>query len=223
MSKSSSNGCSVLDIGCGWSECLSYFKQKGLNVFGIDPSPEAVQHGVNNGLNVQESSIENIKAFSGVKFDLIMFNNVLEHLSDPFESINSVVSSFMHENSVLVIDVPNEFNDFQLAAQELHNLDEWWVAPPAHLNYFSLSSLTSLLRSCSLNVLHSESSFPLELFMLFGDCYVGNSTLGSICHQKRVSFETNLRKLGYSSKLREFYSSLAKIGIGRQLRVYAQL
>ena len=33
-------------------------------------------------------------------------------------------------DGILLIDVPNEFNDFQVAGRDLHSLNDWWVAPP---------------------------------------------------------------------------------------------
>ena len=68
----------------------------------------------------------------------------------------------------------------------------------------------------------SEASFPLEMFLLFNDCYVGDSAVGKQIHQKRVNFEMNLRKLGHEEKLHEFYRALAEINLGRQVAVYAR-
>ena len=61
------------------------------------------------------------------------------------------------------------------------------------------------------------------MFLLFGDNYVGNQKLGKICHQKRVTFEKNLRDNGKSKLLKKFYRSLAKLNLGRQIVVYAGL
>ena len=69
----------------------------------------------------------------------------------------------------------------------------------------------------------SESSFPLELFLLFGDNYVKDLKLGSLCHKKRVAFEQNLRSQGKSKFLKKFYRTLANLNLGRQVTVYATL
>ena len=90
------------------------------------------------------------------------------------------------------------------------------------MNYFSASSLTSLLSSAGLDVFHRQASFPMEMFLLFGDDYVSNGDLGRICHQKRIQFEQNLVKHGHGDKLTDFYSALADLNLGRQIVVYAQ-
>ena len=123
---------------------------------------------------------------------------------------------------IVVIDVPNEFNNFQTAGRDLHNLNNWWVAPPAHLNYFSPETLENLLKGCDFEPVLAEASFPLEMFLLFGENYVSDGTLGKKCHDKRVAFETNLRKLGHGEALRDFYQALAKLNLGRQVKMYAR-
>ncbi len=210
----------VLDVGCGWGLALLYLKNKGLNCYGFDPAPEAVEYGNKKGLNLKHAGLDGIDVFNGKKFDIIMLNNVLEHLEDP-EKILTQVRSLLTDDGVLSIDVPNEFNDFQVGGKEIHNLNEWWLCPPNHLNYFTVDSLLNLLDGINFKVNHYESSFPLEMFLLFGDNYVKNGKLGKECHKKRVAFENNLRKVGKTDVLRNFYHSLAKLNLGRQIIVYA--
>jgi hypothetical protein len=61
----------------------------------------------------------------------------------------------------------------------------------------------------------------MELFLLIGDVYVGNGELGKVCHQKRVRFESLMRKYGKGKKLIEFYRALAELDLGRQVVCYA--
>ena len=79
---------------------------------------------------------------------------------------------------------------------------------------------TDKAQELKFNVKVCESSFPLEMFLLFGDNYVKDGKLGSSCHKKRVAFEENLRKLGKKNTLKNFYRSLATLNLGRQISVY---
>tara|TARA_B110000503_G_scaffold139878_1_gene229324 strand:- start:1008 stop:1889 length:882 start_codon:yes stop_codon:yes gene_type:complete len=216
------NNASILDVGCGWAQALLYFKEKGLDCFGFDPAIEAVDYGCKKGLNIKHSGLDGMDVFEGKKFNIVSMLNVLEHLADPVKSIDQI-KKILKPNGVLVIDVPNEFNDFQLAGRDVHGLDDWWVAPPNHLNYFSKESLVKLLEKMGFNINISESSFPMEMFLLFGDNYVKDGRIGSECHQKRVAFEQNLRKHGKTSILKSFYRSLAELNLGRQITVYGTL
>ena len=214
-------GQSVLDIGCGWGQALLYFQKAGMKCHGFDPAPEAVDFACKNGLDVKVAGLENMDVFEK-RFDIVTLINVLEHLADPVSVIEEIREKVLEPSGMLVIDVPNEFNVFQVTGQQLHGLDQWWVYPPAHLNYFSKTTLSKLLEGSGFTVRLAEAAFPLEMFLLFGRQYVGDPTVGKACHKERVAFELNMRKYGKTKELRQFYRCLAEINIGRQVVVYAR-
>ena len=216
------SGINVLDVGCGWAQALLFLKDKGMNCYGFDPAPEAIEYGLGKGLNVKHAGMDNMNVFDDQKFDVVMLINVLEHLADPVQVMKEIQQKVLVPGGIIVIDVPNEFNKFQIAGRDTHNLDNWWVAPPGHLNYFSPETLGNLLKGCNFEPVSAEASFPLEMFLLFGDNYVTDGTLGRKCHEKRVAFETNLRKLGHGETLRAFYQALANLNLGRQVTMYAR-
>ena len=78
-----------------------------------------------------------------------------------------------------------------------------------------------MLTKTGYRVVHVEATFPLELFMLTGDVYVGNASKGKECHEKRVQFEYLMRKYGKTEKLAELYKALAHLDLGRQIVMYA--
>ena len=213
---------SVFDIGFGWAQALLYFEAKGVEVSGLEPSPEGVAYARSKGLDVYEAGIDDFSVTKEKRFDVVMMLNVLEHLSHPHETLKSIQKNLLNPGGIVVIEVPNEFSDFQTAAVAEHNLDEWWVCPPHHLNYFSSSSLKSLLEQCDYEVEHIQGSFPMELFLLMGDVYVGNQELGKKCHNKRVEFEKIMRKHNKTEKLMLFYQALAELDLGRTSLVFAR-
>ena len=214
-------GLKLLDVGCGWAQALLYFKNRGLDSYGFDPASDAVAYAQKNGLKVVQAGFESMDVFKGQKFDIVTLFDVLEHLTDPVSVLRDIRSTALKQDGVLIITVPNEFNPLQLVAQKVHNLEEWWVAPPAHLNYFNKETLSKLLEGLNYQVLRTESSFPLEIFLAFGDNYVKDRALGKECHKKRVNFELNLRKHGKLGLLRKLYENLAELGLGREITVFA--
>jgi len=216
------DGLSVLDIGCGWGQTLRYLAAKGARCAGFDPAPEAVAYVQSLGIACERAGMERMDVFEGRRFDVVLLMNVLEHLSDPVQVMEDIRHAVLAPGGVLVVEVPNEFNAFQVAAQTLHDLPQWWVAPPAHLNYFSASSLTALLQGTGFEVAHAEASFPMELFLLMGENYVADRQLGRSCHARRMAFELNLRKQGRTDALRAFYQALASVDLGRQVIAYAR-
>lgn len=215
------SGMEVLDIGCGWGQALLYFQTQGVAGYGFDPVPEAVAYAQKLGLRVVQAGMESMDVFHGRRFDVVTLLNVLEHVAEPVAVVREIKERVLKPDGILVIDVPNEFNAFQLCAQKVHALDPWWIAPPAHLNYFSGTTLKALLAGIGYRVERMEASFPMEMFLLFGHNYVGDGALGRQCHERRMAFERNLRRHGGEKTLREFYRALAELNLGRQIVAYA--
>lgn len=220
INKKFKNKADILDVGCGWGLALSFFKNKGYKCYGFDPAKEAVEYGCKKGLNLKHAGLKSMDVFGGKKFEIVTLLNVLEHLADPINALLEI-KKILKKGGILAIDVPNEFNEFQLAGRDVHKLNNWWVAPPNHLNYFSKDSLVNLLKKLNFEVKICQSSFPLEMFLIFGDNYVKDQKLGSICHKKRVAFEKNLIENGKKNILKKFYRSLSNLNLGRQIMVYA--
>ena len=213
----------ILDIGCGWGQCLLYLQKKGFDCYGLDPSDIAIKYCKSKGLKAEISNLEKLDIFGNIKFDFIIMNNVLEHLRDPI-SIIKKVKYFLKKNGVLSIEVPNDFNSFQLTGKIVNKIkNNWWVSPPAHLNYFSHDTLNFFLKKSGFKILKKDSSFPFEMFLLFGDNYVVKKTLGKECHKKRVNFEQNLLRDSNEKIINLFYEKMAEINLGRTAIIYAKI
>ena len=123
---------------------------------------------------------------------------------------------------VLTLIVPNDFNPFQQILRENCGFEPWWVAPPHHLNYFNIASLSELVKSVGFKVEHTETTFPIDIFLLMGKNYVGNDQVGREVHQYRKNFELNIEKKGTENLLNEINISLAKLNLGREILLYAK-
>lgn len=215
------NGRSMFEIGFGFGQALEYFHTKQLQVSGLEPAPEGVKYAQNKGFDVFCSGVENFDCVGSKRFDIVLLLNVLEHLREPAKTLITIKKKLLKNNGLLIIDVPNEFNDFQCVANEAYSLDEWWVVPPNHINYFTVKSLEQLLDKCGYKVFYKKASFPMELFLLMGDVYVKDGKLGKSCHNKRQNFEQLMKKHGKKEKLDKLYETLAELELGRQIIMYA--
>ena len=211
----------VFDIGFGFAQALLFFKEKGLDVSGLEPSIDGYNYALSKGINAFHSGIENFDCVGENKFDIVLLMNVLEHLREPATTLLNIKNQLLNDNGILVIDVPNDFNTFQEVANLEYDLDQWWVVAPNHINYFSPDSLKSLLNDCGYDVFEYESAFPLDMFLLFGDQYVGNPEIGRECHNKRVNFERLMRKYNKEKELKALYKSFADLNLGRCITIYA--
>jgi len=213
-------GRSLLDVGSGPGLFLTKGQALGWTVKGIEPSSQAAKYSREVlKLDIEEKFLDASLAKNLGKFDVVNLGEVIEHLSDPAEMLK-VVNSMLHDGGLISVIAPNDFNPFQMLLEDSCNYDPWWIAPPYHLNYFNKESLSKLLDRCGFEVVHDETTFPIDMFLLMGDDYIGNDELGRSCHKKRINFDLNVAKNpDLNSKLRKAFSEL---GLGRELFVLAR-
>ena len=209
----------LLDVGCGTGEFVAFVQKNGWKAVGVEPSEQAAAVARGRGLEVHNSSIEEVAAHPECKanFGVVSLLNVLEHVPDPVKLL-CAVKRLLVPGGLVVIQVPNDFNELQLAAAQQLDREPWWVAIPDHINYFDFPSLGTLLAKNGFQVVYAQSDFPMEWFLLMGDDYVDNAEVGSRCHHKRVCFEMNIP----SELRRRIYRAFAKLRIGRQCLVFGR-
>jgi hypothetical protein len=89
--------------------------------------------------------------------------------------------------------------------------DDWWVAPPHHLNYFDFDSLSALVERLGFTVAERTTSFPMEAFLMMGDDYTKDAVLGRACHNRRKRFDLAFEAAGLKKVRHAFYRALAGI------------
>jgi SAM-dependent methyltransferase len=139
---------------------------------------------------------------------------VLEHVRDPIGLIEEARSLLVPGGLLLLIS-PNDFNPLQMTLWKQLGFQPWWVNPKHHLNYFDTGSAGRFLKARRFEILHLETSYPLENFLLAGRNYVGNPALGRECHNERKAFETSLFRHD-KPRLQALAASWAAQGIGRE-------
>ena len=216
-----SNQRRILDIGSGPGYFLLNGKNRGWQVKGVEPSIEAAVHSQGLELDVENIYFSEQTAPTLGSFDAINMGEVLEHIPNP-AALLRLVHAQLNVGGLVSIIVPNDFNPFQLILRDHLGFDAWWVAPPHHINYFNFKSLAALLEKCGFEVLHQESTFPIDLFLLMGDNYIGNDEVGRVCHNKRMNFEKAMLRAGSGDILAKIYSAIADLNLGREVVIYGK-
>jgi hypothetical protein len=88
------------------------------------------------------------------KFDVIVFNDVLEHIP-PVEDLLASCRKYLDDRGLLVVNLPSSDGILYRLAKSLHRMgassffDRLWQRgmPSPHVHYFNTSNLTSLLKN----------------------------------------------------------------------------
>ena len=212
----------ILDIGCCGGFFLHYFARKGWAVQGVEPGRAAYDWATTKyKLPVVQALFESVPESDLGTFDAIHFAFVLEHVLEPIAFLEKV-RRLLRPGGVVCIESPNDFNQLQKAAVQALNKHAWWVAPPDHLNYFSFDSMERVLQRTGFSVLRRQGTFPMELFLLMGDDYIGNDAVGLTSHQKRMRLEQRLQAAGFGDLADTLYTGFAQAGLGGQVILYGR-
>lgn len=216
---SSSSSKKILDIGSGDGYFLKAGRERGWEVVGIEPGKPAYLFSTKElGLNVFNELFSKTNYKKWGTFDVIHMNNVLEHIVNPYELLK-LAHEILNPQGLICVTSPNDYNPFQKVIITYLMKDPWWISPQEHINYFNHESLTKMLNKVGFDEIFATSSFPLELFVLMGEDYIGNRKLGREIHIKRKCFDLAMEKSGNTKLRREIYKKFTELELGREITV----
>lgn len=130
----------ILEIGCNRGNFLEQIKHKNRkNLYGLDFNQEAIAKARSKGFNCYATTLESFQQQNPeLKFDIICFFHVLEHLDQPEDFFNTLFGMLTKEGKI-VFSVPNP-NRIMLACGR-----DSWDYPPNHLTRFSLPGIKQFL------------------------------------------------------------------------------
>ena len=215
------NRRTILDIGCGPGTFLRRGKERGWKVCGIEPSPVAAEYARSLGIDVIEGFFtEELKDQIG-RFNAVHLSEVLEHLPHPEEFLYQVYH-ILEDRGLICCVVPNDYSPIQEILRHRLGFKPYWLAPPHHINYFSFSTLKGLLERTGFKVVYKTAMFPMDLFLLMGQNYVGNDAKGRQCHAMRKNFDTMLARSELRGFRKALYELMAEHGVGREVVMFAR-
>lgn len=173
----------LLDIGSGTGYFLSYMKDKGWQVSGLEPDEQARRIATEkHGFSVNAPSfMENISANS---FDVITMWHVLEHVYHLKKDVKKIAEMLKPEG-VLFVAVPN------CASYDAKKYGKYWAGydVPRHLYHFRKQDIKTLFDAYGMEV---KAILP----MVFDSFYV------SLLSEK---YKSNVDSIPVSGLIRGFY------------------
>jgi 2-polyprenyl-3-methyl-5-hydroxy-6-metoxy-1,4-benzoquinol methylase len=190
----------ILDFGCGGGWYLLPFYKNGYAVTGYDYSYNLVKLGRSYGLNLREGSFAEVSATND-KYDVIILNHVVEHFSDFFNNMTSILQH-LNTNGILYASVPNIDNLAKAQFQNVHNY------------YFSPRTFNYYMKMCGMEVLEFGSAQTIHMYGVYK-----LTTIASIEKNQLSSEYDILRPKIAKSKLKStIVSFLEKIGIKKPVK-----
>lgn len=132
----------ILEVGCGYGYLTYSLHSLGYDVTGIDISKDAINFAKHNfGSYFSLNSIDTLK--KNERFDLIIANELIEHLEDPNNFIK-ICKSLLSPKGKIVLATPNK---------NYYKKDSIWKTdlPPVHTVWLSKESIEALAEQYNLS------------------------------------------------------------------------
>ena len=138
-----SSGGSLLDVGCGFGFSLDLARRlRGWDTWGVEPGLQADLGATHLGLSIERCMLKDSKQLKGRSFDIIFSSEVLEHLDNPFDFVQSLKER-LSPGGILVLTTPNaEAVRVEIPYHELIPI----LSPGGHMILFTEGSLRMVLR-----------------------------------------------------------------------------
>lgn len=142
----------LLDVGAGPGIFVSEARARGWEATGVDPSQWAVQHGRQAyGVPLVQGDIMQLRNVATRPYDVVTLFDVIEHVPDPRELVQAAVAA-LRPHGLLVLTTPR-FDSVLAALMG----KRWYCIFPAHLHYFTRSSLQHTLRAAGFEVVAARA------------------------------------------------------------------
>ncbi|MFH0764092.1 MAG: class I SAM-dependent methyltransferase [Candidatus Omnitrophota bacterium] len=188
----------ILDVGCGAGEFGLLLKsRKDVEVWGIEKSDKAASSAKTKLNKVITADIEkDISALPPSYFDCIVFNDVLEHLIDPWGVLKNM-ADHLQENGYIVASIPNMryFYTFKdLMVKKEWTYVEEGVLDNTHLRFFTIKSIKDLFFKCGYRVLSIVGINGIDWSWKFN--LLNHMLLGQINDMRYKQFACIAQKIG---------------------------
>lgn len=164
----------VLEVGCGGGGTLAWLKHSGVanRVSGIEINPEAAAIAQDRiDALFQGDADAQLDLLTPDSFDLILCLDVLEHLVDPWQTIQRI-HRLLKPGGKLIVSLPNIRHYSVLLPLLLHGefqYTEAGIMDRTHLRFFTRKTAMALLDDAGFGGLQTQSTYAWGTWDRFKD------------------------------------------------------
>ena len=191
----------ILDIGCGDGFLLKYLKEKGWEVYGVEPGEVASRYARDIlGLSVFTGVLKDV-GYPDDHFDAVSLYAVFEHLPNPTQTLMEI-KRILKPGGILFISVPN------FGGLESRIFGERWIAikAPTHLYHFTPTVLSRIVKKAGFQVLKIKhisnegkctTGYSESLRYLLSDYYLypRKKSLNALRKETKTDNQNNFKKI----------------------------
>jgi 2-polyprenyl-3-methyl-5-hydroxy-6-metoxy-1,4-benzoquinol methylase len=148
------SGERMLDVGCGAGVSLLEAIELGAEAYGIEADPNVARIARELGLRIHQGSLQD-EPFPGIEFDLIVLNQVIEHIPEPDRALIRLRSRLTPDGRIVLV-FPNTRSIWcRLAGAHWIN---WHI--PYHLHHFDAVSFRRMAERCGYRMVRARTVTP---------------------------------------------------------------
>ena len=186
----------ILDVGCGEGLFGAKLKERpGRLIWGVESDGRAAEEARSRLDRVVVGDVMSLLPDLPVGFfDAMVFNDVLEHLVDPF-SLLACIKRHLRPGGVVVSSIPNiRFYPtlFNLVVRRRWEYEESGILDLTHLRFFTSASIRAMYGRLGYEVLRHEGINPMTR-MPWGYHVANLAMLGRLSDTRYVQFATVAR------------------------------
>ena len=167
---------SILEFGCASGRMTRHLKETlDCDVYIVEIDQDGYDKAMcyaKNGLlgDIEDFAWEN--AFQGVRFDYVVFADVLEHLVNPLDVLRRVVK-YLSEDGIILVSIPNIAHDSVIVdlINNRFKYRELGILDNTHLRFFTRESLRELFMEANLSIVSEEAIYKDITMTEFGNSY----------------------------------------------------
>jgi 2-polyprenyl-3-methyl-5-hydroxy-6-metoxy-1,4-benzoquinol methylase len=150
---SGKNSIKILDVGCGTGIITNLIAEeiKNVEIDAFDIAEQAINQAKINGNSKVKYFVADAIQFnsSGKKYDLIILNNIYEHIENPIGALKNL-KKYLKEEGVLLISTPNRHNTKNLIRNLIGRKS---AISSTHITEYSVNQLKEHMNYVNMNIL----------------------------------------------------------------------